>query len=403
MYFRKIILGLSLAVLAVNLSGQEAAAPGTAFVFEGKVVEVNSDLTPDVNRGQVISGTLRLVAQPEPVESDDARRLVYANAITAAEFTLDQNYVATYAGSLRQGEDYVALVDSGERTDDPDLYSFHIPVTGDTLKDEYVALWLEIFLSEDTGTMIDSDGLTGETPEYDDAWFYLTFYSSAGGVQAVVSGEITQFFIWDGDLPEQPDQVDYEAMILELDETLRAKDAEIATLKELLERARAELVSRNAIIDQLKSSLADYESGTAEQKLVSENQGLRNQLQEARASQAALGSAMKQLSDKEKNFNREIQTLQAENAALLAKLNAPVEMPQPASEAYAAPLFTPGIVEADEPDLPVAPVFTTSGDELNLPQDDIGPVEVSTAVDAEAGDEEEDETNRRPSRRGPRR
>lgn len=403
MYFRKIILGLVLPLLAVNTRGQESAAPGAAFVFEGKVAEVNSNLTPAINRGQVISGTIRLLETPKPVEGDDAKRKVFAETITAAEFTLDKNYVATYSGNLREGEDYVAAVDSGERTDEPDLLSFHIPVTGDVVNEAYTALWLEIFLSEDGGDMLDSYGLTATTPDYDDAWFYLTFYSSTGGVQAVVSGEITQFFAWDGDLPEQPDEIDYEAMIRELDQTLRDRDAQIATLKEQLERAKAELISRNAVIDQLKGTLADYQSGTAEQKLTSENQGLRDQLREARASQAAMGSAMKQLSNKEKDFNREIQALQFENAALLEKLNAPVEAPEPINEAYAPPLFAPSAPVAKEIPPPEDPIFTPSVDEPVLSGEESEPIETPAITDSEDEEDEEEQDTRKANRRGPRR
>lgn len=294
-------------LLALSAAGDP---PARGVVFEGRVIEVPTELTPGLHSGQVLSGSLGW-ALPESAASTPAQPHILEDGLGRAEFTLDRNHIATYIGELRGGPSYIALYPAGEKPDAADLVSLHLPIQGEVTPNGYTAIWLEIFLHDPSRSMLAGAHWAAGLPHFQDGWFYLTFLHPPSGKTVRLAGELILWSESTGDSPELTPQ-EYRELLLQLDTKLRQRELEIAELERQLARREAELASREVLIQALREELAMRLEGSQLAEVEAHNAALRQRLAKAQAEGRSAEQQIRQLTASEASLLEENKRLKAQ-------------------------------------------------------------------------------------------
>lgn len=388
------------------LARQEAnvhSSERDTYVFEGRVVEVSSELTPTIHRGHVLSGTLDLVSMALGAASGQS--IVLENTVSGGELTLDRNHIATYSANLREAENFASIHKVADASNNAELVSMHLPLSGEITPGRYTAVWLEIFLRDESKAMLSGKGWSDALSAFEDAWFYLTFQNIESGGTVNVAGEVVVFSNAAETAPDTDRLEEYRALMIELDKQLQVRDARIVELEEDLARREAELRSREVIITELRGALDQAVDGSALADAEQKNAFLETELRAARERELITGSAMSQLAAREN-------ALAEENARLTAELKTMRSMEQ-TDDSEAGLEDSPMRADYDGvngrrpggPSLPMDAVTPTIKSPPGQPQDHASPSQalpLAITPEKNATDGDDNAVNRI-VRRGPRR
>ncbi|WP_309397442.1 hypothetical protein [Cerasicoccus maritimus] len=288
------------------------------FVFEGDVDYVDPVLRADIGPPRVLSGTMKL------------GNVSIGGGLSDAEFTLDRNYVISDQGFLasellREGPHTILF--NGDEKEKDDKIIFRIPFDSEGLKCGYQAALLIIELFDGDGDMISEDQVVRTVPSFEEATFALFYVNPETGEEAKATGTITMFANLDADVTAEEDYQQLEALILELDTLLEAKQAEAAELQKLLDTQAAELKRRDAIIAEFQANqkklIAENEqlrSGEEFKRMQESNAELRAQLANTQGAREFSAASVAQMSVRQQMLAEDNAELAESNAALRKQL-----------------------------------------------------------------------------------
>ncbi|MEO0796916.1 MAG: hypothetical protein AAFX93_17285 [Verrucomicrobiota bacterium] len=329
---RLLILSLLISspILAQDQDGDHAAKIGVNlgadFVFEGDIDYVDPALRSKIGPPQVLSGTIAI--KPRYLdEGESISTFVHRDSITAAEITLDRNYVVNYEAFLSDRDSFVEVV-NGEDNEKDDRITFSLQMAGGEVGDsEYIISDLVIELSDDAGEMLSSADLAESAPPFESGAFQISFFNLNTGEQAKATGTVTVFANLEREITPEQDYKKLEEQILELDNLLSQKEQTIGALQAELANARATIRDRNTTItnlelqnNQLIEEKEALETGEAIETLQQTNAELLSELEESHSAREFSAGTISQMTLRQEFLAKDNSELSTSNAKLRNEL-----------------------------------------------------------------------------------
>ncbi len=247
--------------------GLPAAAPPGAesvWVFEGVITEADPALAPDLQSGWVLSGSFAFapIELEEVTPPADGRSGRLSGGIRAAELTIDLYHQAHFSALQAPGMAGFDYRKGDPEDDGRDLLGWFLPMHGRLKESGWSSRWLQVWLADPDGRML--RGVPPRIPprglDWKQAWFRLTFVNAAGDA-AYAEGPLDVFA--PEDTVARDDALAWMGVATRLGDQLRERDAQIASLREELDQARARLDSLRRMVDLLVEERTELQRDNA--------------------------------------------------------------------------------------------------------------------------------------------
>ncbi len=418
---QSILTLLTLCVWGGTVFGQGSER----WVFEGLITETDTALTQELQSGWILSGSflLNTIQMQEQISEGDERSGRFVGGISEGELTVDQYYNVLFEATQESGLAGFDFQNNNLEEDGRDLLGWFFPLKGKLADTEWISAWLQIWLMDPDGNMINHlpVKISPYGMDWKSGWFRLTFKNESGE-SAHVDGRIENFSPESSVNEEENTQwysvaTDLSRQLFERDLTINLLEKELSDVQErmdglrrmvdLLVEERSNLEEENeilreqaenadpAVIDKLASLTTDkFLLENQLEDLSGENESLQGKLNQSERDRVELLRKLQELESKlQKEEPEEIEQVRTDKVELI-----PMEFPIPILQQEDEQKV---LLPEDEP---VDSLPKTVEPQVNEPEV-IEPVELKPEIQQTPVKSEQSKSNNKPrslSRKGPR-
>ncbi len=174
-----------LTLLALCVWGGAVFGQGSErWVFEGSITATDTALEPELQSGWVLSGSflLNTIQMQEQISEGDERSGRFVGGISEGELTVDQYYNVQFEANQELGLAGFDFQDNNFEEDGRDLLGWFFPLNGKLADTEWISAWLQIWLMDPDGNMINHlpVKISPYGMDWKSGWFRLTFKDESG-------------------------------------------------------------------------------------------------------------------------------------------------------------------------------------------------------------------------------